>query len=279
MNTIDICSKLERVTYLVNSFPDGADYLDPETSYGIGSGVAINSRGYLLTAAHVIAGGIPVHKEQLIESGLNIVAKTNVGNPIQYQCIQCGLAIDSDILGKPLTIDLALLCPAAPQDEVPFLKISEKRAKIGTQVVMAGYPEDIELPFSFDRILNPRYPGIEVAKKYMYLIKNMLMMKSGMIGHSNQAKFFDGNDEVCTSIYYVDNELHGGGSGGPVVNHNAEIVGIVTQRSIIPLSIPPIDVDDPKSTAINFEVPSGLALAVSPFGFIDYIQKHYHVDI
>jgi S1-C subfamily serine protease len=64
MNYIEISSALEEATYLVNSFT-GQEPLNPETSIGIGSGVAINAKGDLLTAAHVVTGRLPIRQEDV----------------------------------------------------------------------------------------------------------------------------------------------------------------------------------------------------------------------
>lgn len=277
MNTIDICSKLEKTTYLVCSYPKGQDFLDPEACYGIGSGVVINSRGYLLTAAHVIAGELPVPNGFISNPDLIIQARTQAGNIFQYQCVLCGIQIVVENFRRPLTIDLALLRPIYPQENIPFLKLCEKPVKTGTHVVMAGYPEDMETPFSFEQSINfHAIPNSEEFQKHLYWLQSFLMMKGGMVGRISQIKV---GKDYHSQFLYIDNEMHSGGSGGPVVNQNAEIVGIVTQRAVISLSIPPQDIDDPKSRSINFQTPSGSAVAISTLGFLDYAKIQFAIDI
>lgn len=53
MNPAALASKLKETTYLINVFQDNEHV-------GSGSGVSINQKGDLLTAAHVISGRLPV---------------------------------------------------------------------------------------------------------------------------------------------------------------------------------------------------------------------------
>ena len=58
------------------------------------------------------------------------------------------------------------------------------------------------------------------------------MVKSGMIGNRKSVFLFDGSLTLETELFYIDNQLHSGASGGPVVNINADVIGIITQRAI-----------------------------------------------
>ena len=255
MNTIDICSKLEDATYLVNSFT-GQEPMHPETSMGTGSGVAINENGDILTAAHVVTGRLPVREQDLNDPNVIILARKKGEQFIQYYPVICGPAIDNETVKQPLTIDLALLRSITRRKNIPYLRISSISIKVGTQVLMAGFPDDMGLPFEIDQSLdrgNPEgqsfFPCLQFAKH------QLLMIKSRMIGHRTRFVQTDGKLTLEGEVFYVDNQIHSGASGGPVVNRDGKVVGIITQRAIT--SVASKDYPDLK-------VPSGSTVAISP---------------
>lgn len=253
MNTIQICSRLEETTYLVNSFT-GQEPLNPETSFGIGTGIAINSSGDILTAAHVVTGRIPVRKEDINDPNVIILAKTTHGPFFQYYPVICGIALQNPYVKTPLTIDLALLRPSSPRKNVPHLRINAMPVRVGTQVLMAGYPDDMELPFLLDQQLDQSKPELKSFRQHLKVAKQLLMIKSGMIGNTQGIGLSDGKLTLEGEVFYVDNQLHSGASGGPVVNREAEVVGIITQRAMTGVAF--------RETS-DLKVPSGSTIAVS----------------
>lgn len=252
MNKIEISDALVKTTYLVNSF-FGQEPLNPENSIGIGSGIAINAKGDLLTAAHVVTGRIPVRTEDVKDPNVIILAKTKAGQFNQYYPVQCGVSLQNPLMKEPITVDLALLRPINTINDVPFLRLSRNPVKVGLEVLMAGFPDDMDLPLSFDQTLDKSkvpfiLPGLEI-------LRHQLMIKSGMIGCENNVTLTDGKLKLEGQMFYVDNQLHMGASGGPVVNQDAEIIGIITKRAIT--SVPYLE-------TLNLRVPSGSTVAVSP---------------
>ena len=81
------------------------------------------------------------------------------------------------------------------------------------------------------------------------------MIKSGMLGYRAGVVLSDGNLTLEGDVFYVDNQLHRGASGGPVVNRDGELVGIITQRAITSVAF--------RETP-DLKVPSGSTVAVSP---------------
>jgi len=257
VNTIEVCSRLKETTYYIHAFT-GQEPLSPGTTISEGSGVAINSSGDLLTAAHVVTGRIPVRPGDVIDPSVIILAKDRAGEIIQYIPVPaiCGIALENyEHLRKPLTIDLALLRPLTPRKGIPHLRLNMQALKAGIQVVMAGFPDDMELPFSINRIVNKGNPEIQRLALHFELASKLLMTKSGMIGHTNEVVLTDGKLTLTGDIFYVDNVLHSGASGGPVVNMSAEVVGIITQRAITSVGF---------GEAPDLKVPSGSTVAVSP---------------
>src|SRR5690606_8678894 len=120
-------------------------------SIGIGSGIAINSKGDLLTAAHVVTNRIPIRPEDVNDPRVTIVAKTKAGQFNQYYPVLCGVGIQNPLMKEAITVDLALLRPVSTQNDVPFLRLNKNPIKVGLEVLMAGFPDDMELPLSFDQ--------------------------------------------------------------------------------------------------------------------------------
>jgi S1-C subfamily serine protease len=63
------------------------------------------------------------------------------------------------------------------------------------------------------------------------------------------------NDEYSGDIFYIDNVLHSGASGGPVVDYKGELIGILTERAITTV---------PYENTPKLRVPSGAAVALTP---------------
>src|SRR5690625_1128234 len=71
--------------------------------------------------------------------------------------------------------------------------------------------------------------------------------------------------KLSVELYYIDNVMHSGASGGPVSNKSGKVVGVITKRAVTSVSYP--DLEYP-----NKEVPSGSALAVTPSTIINYLN-------
>ena len=263
MNKIEISDALVKTTYLVNSF-FGQEPLNPENSIGIGSGVAINAKGDLLTAAHVVTGRIPARPEDVKDPNVTILAKTKEGQFNQCYPVQCGVNIQNPLMLEPITIDLALLRTISTQSDVPFLRLNRNPVKVGFEVLMAGFPDDMELPLSFDRTLDKKQPEVQFILPRLQIAKQLLMIKSGMIGCENRVTLTDGKLKLEGQVFYVDNQLQMGASGGPIVNQDAEVIGIITQRAIT--SVPYRETPD-------LRVPSGSTVAVSPRLILPWIDN------
>ena len=255
MNKIEISDALVKTTYLVNSFY-GQEPLNAENSIGTGSGVAINAKGDLLTAAHVVTGRIPIKPEDVNDPSVTIVAKTKTGQFNQYYPVLCGVGIQNSLTKEPITVDLALLRPLSTQNDVPFLRLNRKPIKVGLEVLMAGFPDDMELPLSVDQTLDMTQPEVQFILPSLQIARlQLLMIKSGMVGYENRVTLTDGKLTLEGQVFYVDNQLHSGASGGPVVNQDAEVIGIITKRAITSVSY----LETP-----NLGVPSGSTVVISP---------------
>lgn len=249
MDTIGISRRLLETSYLIRVFL-GDELISS------GSGVAVNSHGDLLTAAHVVTGRLPVRQGDLDDPRVNILATRSFGDLVDYEPIGCGIQFDSESFTQPITVDLALLRPKSSRTETPFLEVSDATPLVGTQVLMAGFPDDMELPFSLDRVVDFRRPEVKNQHRRLPIERDRVpMVKLGMVGFQAGVVFTSQKDELRGNVFYIDSTLHTGASGGPVVNEASEVLGILTKRAMtaVPLRQTP-----------KLKVPSGSSVAISP---------------
>ncbi len=248
---MSLCQLLQETTYLVFVLLD-SNVGQPEL-ISSGTAVAVNSRGDLLTAAHVVTTRLPVRAEDVHDPNLVILAKRKSGTFSRYSSPLCGLSVDlGKLLTGPLAVDLAVLRPVEAQREVEFLPISTRAPIVGESVLMAGYPDDIELPFSFDQMLPASSIQAQAQRMSLEISKRLMMIRSGMIGHSAGVTI---NQEYIGDFFHVDNVLHSGASGGPVLDSSGAILGIVTKRAVTRV---------PYEETPRLRVPSGAAVAITP---------------
>lgn len=170
MNRIELCERLQNATYLIRLV------VGDETK-GHGSAVCINSNGHLLTAAHVIREEFPPKTEEVLGSDHIILGRTMLGEYQQYRPIRAGISVSSEYFSKPLWIDIALLEPLPPRLTDSFMPLSHEAPAVGTEVLMAGFPDDVGLPLDLDQHLDFSIPEIRQqrqalgeARKLLYLL-------------------------------------------------------------------------------------------------------------
>ena len=266
-----IAELLQKVTYVIDIFENQDEY-DRNESYSSGSGVAINSTGNLITAAHVITGRNSVESKGLTGQEI-ILARTENLPLMQYRIVKCGIQIHMEVLREPLSVDLAYLSPLTPRENAPFVRVKRDFSPIGTPVLMAGYPDEVEPPLSFNRYINYQHnpftaPEHQTARK-IRAMRQQLMVKSGILGYAQKAAFNgdDGSELLALTAYYVDNGMHSGASGGPVLNMQGELIGTINKRAVTTISNE--ELLDP-----NLNIPSGSTLAISSSTIIDFLENN-----
>jgi hypothetical protein len=267
MDTVSLSRILHRTTYAI-------DVYQREEKYSSGSGCCIHPQGFLVTAAHVVTGRLPIREEDWQDPDVTILARTSDGDFLRYEPAICGLTVEfPGPLKEAIQVDLAILRPAEPRSHVEHLGVSGEKWPVGTPVLMAGYPDELEPPLLWTKAINYDYEpikeSIEESRKIAERMEQLIVVKSGMIAHSNYVSLDpDGTGAKVLDIYvyYVDNVMHSGSSGGPVVNAQGEVIGIITTRAVTKVSWP--DLQNP-----NKEVPSGSALAVSPHTIVEYVNE------
>ena len=90
-------------------------------------------------------------------------------------------------------------------------------------------------------------------------ISTQVLFKSGMIG--NVFGFYastSGNnvenkiEEISGDIFYIDNVMHEGSSGGPIITKDGKVIGIISKKAMV------------KNTSENDDgVPAGTTIGIS----------------
>jgi CBS domain-containing protein len=138
------------------------------------------------------------------------------------------------------------------------LTIRIRTPVLGEDVLLAGFSDEMYPPFTFPHRLNPSlegFPALMAAQKIGFDVElGMLIVKVGMIGSSFGFSFEGKTGVVKGSIFFVDNAMHSGASGDPVVDENGEAIGVITERAITRLASGP---------APDLYVPSGATHAMN----------------
>lgn len=258
MNTVELSNELESVTYSVEVFCG-------QERICSGSAVAFNNSGFLLTAAHVVVR-LDHIQEDFEDPETVVIAKSKFTDFKQYKIGLCAPRVHLDkYLQNPLVIDLAVLIPVQQSTDIPYLDIRNSELSIGENVLMAGYPDEMELPFSFDRHLNYRNNEIQQQNINIEIARRLLMVKRGMIGHRSNFNLQDSSSEteISGEIIYIDNVMHSGASGGPVVTEDGKLSGIISQRAITEI---------PYENTPDLYVPSGSCVAITPRAIISLLH-------
>jgi len=138
---------------------------------------------------------------------------------------------------------------------------------------MAGFPDELEVPLLWTDAINYCHEGFKdtpaETRRKVERVKQFLMVKSGMVGYSDSLEADpdgSGRRKLDVGVYYIDNIMHSGSSGGPVVNLQGQVLGTITKRAVTRVSYPDLAIP-------NKEVPSGSALAVATYTLIEAINE------
>lgn len=217
--------------------------------------------GEVLTAAHVVTGRLPIRQDDYTDPNCKIFVKFDGIPVLEYGVSLCGIGIQIDGFHEVLQIDIAVLIPKSKEEIVfPFLPTKFAMPNLGQQVFLAGYSDEVTLPFNLDRIADRSYPGMaeflgQMQRGYMADMMGP-MVKRAVIG--NHRRFHASNSgqkvQIDGDILYMDNGMHSGASGGPIVNVDGEAIGVITQRAITSAS---------QAADSSLKVPSGSTIGIS----------------
>jgi len=255
MRPIEVCRHLKEATTKIL-------LLDRGKLVSQGTGVVIDPRGIVLTANHVV-------KPFTSLSSPTIVGIFAGSAPVVFPTFFGDLSLDvgTPEFLRPLEIDLAVLIPRNDLHVRSFLMLEDDIPSEGTEVIAAGFPEDVKPPLNFsDKI---RFDNPEVAEKEVQIRQfiaaqfRFIMFRSAMIGTvfpiylSGKADVFGSKTPFTTRAaeFWLDNTSVPGASGGPVVNMKGKLLGIVSERGLTSTT----DLTD----QVDFQVPSGSTMVQS----------------
>ncbi|WP_341772354.1 serine protease [Burkholderia gladioli] len=178
----------------------------------------------------------------------------------EYAVGMCCPEIQVQGFKSNVQLDMAVLNPKVrfshPVHRIP---VPLEMPRLGQRVLMAGYSEELRLPFDVDRLLSPATEGADafmaaIEKGYQADMTGPLI-KQGHVGNIRRIVVTtEGSGTLECDVMYIDNAMHPGASGGPLVNERGEAIGILSQRAVTT-----VDVGTEGST----RVPSGCTVAIS----------------
>ncbi|MFA5743139.1 MAG: serine protease, partial [Candidatus Paceibacterota bacterium] len=227
MDKKEIC---EKIKYAIRKVA----IVSNDSVLSFGSGVVINSSGLLLTANHILDEYLALPNVKIIVEGVGKIL------PSEYKIRLGGPSIDIDTpeFVKPIIIDLAILEPITPSQTDFFVELNSELALEGTEVIMAGFPDDINPPLNFDKALKFDNPKLGEKKrdieKFFEISMRFLMMRSAMVGNIQKVKIVDAKRSINIDggVYWLDNTVTYGASGGAVVDDSCKLIGIISEKGV-----------------------------------------------
>ena len=227
-----------------------------------GTCFSFTAEGEVITAAHVVTGRMPIKKEDYTHPQQKIFIKFPELPLVEYIVSFCSFEINVPAFNEAIQLDIASLRPKEKQTfDFPFLQASINSLSLGQRVFVAGYSDEINIPFSIEKIIDPKSFGadkfIKAIKEEGYLADMTgPIIKQGYVGNIRRifANDISQNIQIETDVFYIDNGMHSGASGGPIVNEEGVALGVLTQRAITPAH---------QSTDSQLTVPSGSSIGIS----------------
>jgi hypothetical protein len=233
-------------------------YLDDE-EISTGSGFAISNDGIVFTAAHVVTGRMPIRESDYKDPNAKIFVKFPYMPAIEYSVGICGLNIKTSSFEEDLQIDQAIIIPKTPL-QLPFETFTiGSPPTLGEEIFFAGYSDELQAPLGIDRLIKPDTVdlefGVGVRQGHNSDITGPII-KRGVVGNLLRMETIAEatNQKLQCAIFYIDNGIHSGASGGPIVNHQGQAVGVIVQRATTSAS---------QSLDAELAVPSGATVGLS----------------
>lgn len=224
-----------------------------------GTGFCFLPTGEILTAAHVVTSRLPIRQDDVNDPDIKIYAKFPNIPSLEYKIDFCAITIHVEAFKVPIQLDLAVLKPVNPlTSPLKPLTACVNPPSLGEEVFLAGFSDELEPPFLIDKIIDKKYNGarefLEAMEKGYLADMTGPLIKRAVVGNSRKIHASNSESIVECDVMYLDNNMHFGASGGPVVNSEGYAVGIITQRAMTNAS---------QEDAPNLQVPSGAAIAIS----------------
>ena len=233
-----------------------------------GSGTIINSSGHVLTARHVIE----MYDDYIKYNNECIIyVFTSVGR-FTYHIISTPFSIGFPITKDKILeqeVDIALLEPDTSRLFTTFLTpvLSSIDVEMGSDLLLCGYSEETPNLIDISQILKQEtwtsIPSNIDIKKEISLLENSLKpatFKSGIVAHTTH--IYTGNPPIHMQFIHIDNGVHGGMSGGPIIDSQGHFIAIITKRTTICANVLA------EQTLLKFDVPSGNSIGIT----LNFIQ-------
>jgi hypothetical protein len=225
-----------------------------------GTGFAFLPEGEVLTAAHVVTGRTPIKEEDYLDPNQRIFCKFPGHPEAEYKVNICGMNVLVPSFREAIQVDLAILSPIKkPAKMMRFLVANTNPPGLGQTVFVAGYSDELTAPFGVDRLTTGGQSGLSQVTRsshggYMTDLGGPII-KRGVIGNIVRAVcgYENNSKELHIELFYIDNSVHSGASGGPVCNESGEAIGIISQRSVTSAS---------QEDAPKLKVPSGCTIGI-----------------
>src|SRR3989338_3101336 len=255
MNKIEVCNEVKKVIRHI-VIDNGAKILSA------GTWVVVKDDGTLITAKHVIESERGIYHGKILVRGIET-------EQVEYQPTIYGFSFDVNQpeFIDPLSIDLTVLKPVKKLSNIEYINLFDGIAEIGTDIIMAGFPDDIKLQLGILEKFKTKNSAVEKIKnaidlRFDYYFRQ-LMFKSGMVGHCQKIHLnncdvsqlgIEGLSKinVVGATYWLDNQLTYGGSGGPIVNLDGKLLGIICEKALTKSKIPGVS-----------KLPSGTGMGLS----------------
>lgn len=204
-----------------------------------GSGFCFLPTGQILTAAHTIAGGFPVQESDLRDTNRTILVRLlGQQKALLYKPAIWPIEIHASFEGmKPLQLDIAIITPIeVKSSNFEYLTASTHSPEIGDELYFAGFSDEIEFPFGVDRLIDSTMKGMDsFRREFEYDVRRLAsgpMIKRGIVG--NAVDMTASNSLISAKIraFYLDNQIHSGASGGPIVTREGVANGIIVKRAM-----------------------------------------------
>ena len=226
-----------------------------------GTGFALTDTGEILTAAHVVTGRWPIRKADYLDPKLRIFCKFPSVPLIECGVHFCCVELQVSAFTEMVQIDIAVLHPVvALADKLTYIPALARPPLLGEEVFMAGFFEELRRPFDVDRLLHQGFNGAQafhraMERGYMADMTGPLF-KRGVVGNIRRVSASNSSttERIDCDIFYIDNAMHSGASGGPVFNRQGEAVGLVSQRAVTKVN---------SGSDEMMKIPSGSTVAVS----------------
>jgi len=173
----------------------------------------------------------------------------------------CGLNIKCDGFNKDLQLDISVIAPKEDKNrKFKFLPANINPPELGEELFIAGFSDELHISFGLDNLMKKEASGAKEFHSAMDkgYIADMMgpLIKRAVVGNARRIESTNTSENltVTTDSLYLDNGIHSGASGGPLVNKEGVAVGVITQRAITNAS---------QSSDPNLRVPSGSTICIS----------------